>query len=165
MLDSAAWLSLSAQDQAVYLAILRVYNGANNGFLARSVRDVASLAHVNKDTAGRCLERLVERGFIETMVPGGFSRKTRHATEWRLTAFACNKTGQKGSRAFRYWRPEIQNTVRNQTTAVPSLRTVEGSKEAHGPLVSDRQAPFRAITGPLVSDTYTSSHRQGADYG
>ena len=155
MLDSAAWLSLSAQDQAVYIAVLRVYNGTNNGFLARGVRDLAVAARINKDTAGRCLERLVERGFIETVVPGGFSRKTRHATEWRLTAFTCNKTGRKGSRAFKDWQPEIQNTVRNQATTVPSFRTVDGSKTGHGPLVSDRRAPLRAIIGPLVSDTYT----------
>jgi len=106
MLDSLAWLSLSAQDQAAYLAILRRYNGFNNGEIACSARQIAEWAHINKDTACKCAERLIDRGLIECMVPGGFSRKTRHATEWRLTAFSCDKTGQSSTRDFKRWRPD-----------------------------------------------------------
>jgi hypothetical protein len=126
MLDSAAWRSLSAQDQATYLAIARLYNGRNNGSIGCSVRQIAARARINKDTACKCVERLADRELIECMVPGGFSRKTRHATEWRLTAFPCDKTGEASTRAFKRWRPDgpvagdrqIQTAVRNQAISV-----------------------------------------------
>jgi hypothetical protein len=106
MLDSAAWLSLSAPDQAAYLAVLRHYNGHNNGEIACSARQIAARAHINKDTACKSVDRLIDRGLIECVTRGGFSRKTRHATEWRLTAFRCDKTGQSSTREFKRWRPD-----------------------------------------------------------
>jgi hypothetical protein len=142
MMDTEAWASLSAADQAIYVAVGRLYDGSNNGCLFLSVRDAAKCAHCNKDTAGKSLARLVERGFLEVATPSGFSRKDRVATEWRLTAFRCDKTGALPSRAFRAWRPEVQTTVRNQATTVPSFRAVSARKGSHGPLVSDRQAVF-----------------------
>ncbi len=120
MLESAAWRALSSQEQAAYLAVAMVYNGANNGCLAVSVRQVAERARVNKDTAAKCMARLQALGFIECASPGGFSRKVRHAAEWRLTLFKCDRTNALPSKAFMKWRPD--NTD-------------------HGPLVSDTRSP------------------------
>lgn len=104
MLDSEAWRSLSSQCQAVYLAVARVYNGSNNGYLGRGVRDLAELAHINKDTAAKCLKILIERGFLECTSPGGFSLKLRHTAEWRLTIEKCDRTGELPAKAFLKWR-------------------------------------------------------------
>ena len=45
---------------------------------------------------------LEERGFIVAMTRGRFNTK-RHATEWRLTEFRCDVTGQPASRDFETW--------------------------------------------------------------
>src|SRR5258708_16712574 len=84
MTGTAAWLSLTPAQRAVYLEVARVFNGRNNGWLAVSVRGLADRCNINKDTAAKALKILAERGFIVCATPGGFSRKTRHATEWRL---------------------------------------------------------------------------------
>lgn len=120
MLESVAWRDLSSQEQAAYLAVAMVYNGANNGCLAVSVRQVAERARVNKDTATKCVARLQALGFIECASPGGFSRKVRHAAEWRLTLYKCDRTNALPSKAFMKWRPENAD---------------------HGPLVSDSRSP------------------------
>lgn len=107
MVDSPAWLSLSAGARAVYLEILRRYNGSNNGHLALSARDAAERCRLNKDTVTRMIGELCEKGFIELVVPGAFSRKVRHAAEYRLTVERCDRTGAAPSKAFMKWRPEL----------------------------------------------------------
>ena len=127
MLETGAWRSLTAQERSVYTALAAIYNGTNNGRLGLSVRGAAELAKVSKDTAARALQCLQERGFIECVTPGGFSRKTPHAAEWRLTAFRCDRTEALPSKAFRKWRPpsdEIAGPKRGRCG--PKLRTPNG---------------------------------------
>ena len=105
MLESVAWKALSAQERCVYIAVLSHFNGTNNGRIVLGVRRAAELANVHKDTAGRCFIRLQALGFIECACPGGFSRKTPHATEWRLTSYRCDRTHALPSKAYMRWRP------------------------------------------------------------
>ena len=104
MLESAAWRSLTPSARAVYIELVRVYNGRNNGFIGLSVRCAAERCRINKDTAAKAFKQLQETGFIECVTPGGFSRKVPHATEWRLTAELCNKTGAVGTKDFMRWQ-------------------------------------------------------------
>ena len=107
MLKTEAWRALSANARAVYLQIGARYTGSNNGKIALSVRDAASECDIARNTAGRCFKKLVDFGFIEETRHGGLSRKTRVASEWRMTAFRCDLTGasktclfmQRGERA------------------------------------------------------------------
>ena len=48
----------------------------------------------------RALHELVDLGFIEETRHGGLNRKTRIASEWRLTAFKCDLTGALKTCAF-----------------------------------------------------------------
>jgi hypothetical protein len=89
MLKTDAWRALSANARAVYLQIGARYTGSNNGKIVFSVRDAASECDIARNTAGRCFKKLVDLGFIEETRHGGLSRKTRMASEWRLTAFRC----------------------------------------------------------------------------
>jgi hypothetical protein len=128
VLESAAWLSLSAQARALYVHLALRYNGRNNGSLAFSVRDAAAECRLAKGTAARAFSELVERGFIELAQAGAFSFKTRHAAEWRLTALPCDRTGAPAAKTFTRWRPSDphRSETRSQTrdTPVPQSGTV-----------------------------------------
>jgi hypothetical protein len=165
MQDTPAWRSLKPSDRAVYIEVARVYNGTNNGFLARSVRQLSDLANVNKDTAGKCLIHLVDVGFLECATPGGYSRKTPHAAEWRLTQYRCDRTGAVPSKAFLQWRPKSKTRSPESGQSVRKEGTVGGLMGSNCPNPRDSKAQLAAVGRPLVSDTYTSSHRQGAPHG
>jgi hypothetical protein len=49
---------------------------------------------------------------------GAFSRKSPHASEWRLTFNACDVTGELASKAFMHWGREKQNAVSKYPVAV-----------------------------------------------
>lgn len=61
---------------------------------------------------------LQDRGFIVIMTNGAFSRKNRHATEWRLTEFNCDVTNALPTWEFARCR-ESQNTVPGAGLTVP----------------------------------------------
>lgn len=134
MLESEAWRYLNPAARAVYLEVARLYNGRNNGLLALSVRDAAERCRINKDTAGRALEALRTTGFIDCVTPGGFSRKLRHASEWRLTVETCDRTGELPSKAFMRWRPQPPTEENQQSplriVSVPQFRTDDVEKAA-----------------------------------
>jgi hypothetical protein len=126
MLKSVAYRSLTAQARAIHVELIMIYNSRNNGSLALSARDAATRCNINKDTAGRAFKELIEKGFVECVTPGGFSRKDPHATEWRLTHLLCNKTGGVPTKPFMRWSAENQNSVRNEGQSGPKSRTGSG---------------------------------------
>lgn len=107
MTGTLAWLSLTPAQRAVYCELARVYNGSNNGWLGLSVRTAAARCNINKDTAAKAFRVLEERGFIERVTQGGFSRKTPHSAEWRLTEWPCDKSHAALTKAYQNWRPAV----------------------------------------------------------
>jgi len=100
LLKTSAWLGLSTAARAVYIQTALRYNGSNNGRIAFSGRDAASECNLARDTARRAFKELVDAGFLEETRHGGLIRKTRIASEWRLTAYKCDLTGSLSSNAF-----------------------------------------------------------------
>jgi hypothetical protein len=163
MMKTDAWRALSAAARAVYLQIGLRYDGFNNGKIAYSVRDAAAECDMNKDTAGRAFKELAARGFIEETRHGGLSRKTRVASEWRLTAFKCDLTGALKTCAFMHrGGPEFSShtplkggrlpgktyplPVRNKRRECPkigdSLSETKHPETADCPKIGDTQADF-----------------------
>src|SRR3978361_1779485 len=118
LLTSPAYLSLGCPARAVLIELTRVYKGNNNGRLGLSVRRASERCKVARGTAQRAFAELQERGFIELVTKGAFSRKSPHASEWRLTFATCDVTGQLPSKAFIRWGREKQRTVSNYRCAV-----------------------------------------------
>src|SRR5829696_9224547 len=110
MLSCPAWKSLPAVDRAIFIELAALYNGSNNGSLGYSVRTAAERLSVSPQTAMRALQRLQERGFITRVTKGAFSRKVRHASEWRLTEHPCDVTGEMATKAFMSWKPSMPAT-------------------------------------------------------
>jgi hypothetical protein len=110
MLKSPAYLSLGSPARAVLIEIARVYDGMNNGRLGMSVRTLAERCRIARGTAMEALKELQDRGFIECVQVGSFTRKVRHASEWRLTWQTCDVSETPPDKPFMRWRPETQNT-------------------------------------------------------
>ena len=102
--DTPAYRSLTPADRCVYLAILRRYNGTNNGRIGLSVRAAAEEAGIHKDSVGACIRRLIDRGLVELANESDFL--SRLAREYRLTHERCDRTGALPTKAFLRWSPE-----------------------------------------------------------
>jgi hypothetical protein len=103
LLNSPAYLSLSPAARAVLIETANAYDGYNNGRIGLSVRRAAKRCRIAPGTAAQAFKDLEERGFIDCMTKGGFNRKSRHASEWRLTFWPCNVTGELSSKRFMNW--------------------------------------------------------------
>jgi len=106
LMESAAWASLSGNARALYVHVAARYNGKNNGRIPFSAREATLILKISKGTAARAFKNLIERGFIAVAKRSGFNLKRGqgHATEYRLTEFACNVTGKPATYKFRNWR-------------------------------------------------------------
>src|ERR1700722_13093723 len=132
MLKTDAWRALSAPARAVYIQIGFRYDGCNNGRIAFSVRDAASECGLANNTASKAFKELVALGFIGETRHGGLSRKTRIASEWRMTAFKRDLTGACKSVLFMQresWRAAVAYSA-------ASLRLVAGN-----PLACRKMSP------------------------
>ena len=80
--------------------------------------------------AGIAFQELIELGFIRVSKPSGFSVKHRAATEYRLTEFTCDVTGELATKEFAKWKPEIQNTVQHMGHTVQHVGQPAPGKRA-----------------------------------
>lgn len=119
LLRSPAYRSLTTQERAVLVELFNRYNGRNNGRIGLSVRVAAEECNIAKNTACRAFRELVNKGFVECVTPGGFSRKTRHATEWRLTHHRCDVTEVLPTRGYLKWGRKNKTRSQNETATVP----------------------------------------------
>jgi DNA-binding MarR family transcriptional regulator len=115
LLKQASWLSLSAPARVVLIQLMSRYNGSNNGRIGYSVRTAAKECRLSKTTASRAFKELTRNGFIECKIRGGFSRKVRHATEWLLTEFRDDVSGELAKKTFMRWRKSEALSVKGQT--------------------------------------------------
>ena len=141
MLRSPAWRSLSSVTRCIFLELAAIYNGGNNGFIALSTRDAAKHVRCSKDTAARALVELTERGFIVCCSRGHFDRKSPHASEYRLTLYPCDRTGEKASKGFMGWQPGQAKSVAGPMggTAGPTSGTVTNLTKENYRLRSDER--------------------------
>ena len=130
------------------------------------------------NTANRALKELVELGFIEETRHGGLSRKTRVASEWRLSAFKCDLTGspktclfmQRGTQARDNRQPRSRpqpsriNPARLSQTTVASVSNDDTAclkrRSVNPPSVSNDGTLKPVLGGPPVSndDTHIIYH-------
>ncbi len=103
MLKSPAWLSLSAPARAIYVELECRHYGTNNGDISLSVREAARICRIHRDTAGKGIKELQEKGFIRCRRKGAFHCKVRHASEWELTAQPFDT--DKPTMDFMRWQP------------------------------------------------------------
>ncbi|MBQ0820182.1 hypothetical protein KBI52_08155 [Microvirga sp. HBU67558] len=155
MLRSPAWRSLSPVARCVFLELAATYNGGNNGRLALSTRDAAERVRCSKDTAARAFFELTDKGFIACCSRGHFDRKSPHASEYRLTLYTCDRTGEKASKAFMRWHADELKSVAGPmrgtaglTTGTVTALTKENYRSRSDE--KDRRASFEQSSGPTT---------------
>jgi hypothetical protein len=100
VLNAPMWKRLSPVERCAWIEVTAIYNGSNNGRLAVPVRRLADRLNVSQATASRALRTLVTLGFLELVKSSSFSKKSRKASEYRLTHLACDLTGKLPSKLF-----------------------------------------------------------------
>jgi hypothetical protein len=143
MLRSPAWRSLSPIERAAYIQLALRYDGVNNGALALSARVLGLELDCDKATASRALIRLEDTGFIECVTIGSFTRRNRKASEYRLTTFRCDVTGELPTKKF----------LRAPTTIgeLPSLKPWEAEGISESTWYRRRRAKRDSVTVPTVA--------------
>jgi hypothetical protein len=97
IIDLPAFGKLKASAVRVYVQLLRLSDGKNNGRLFLSGRDGASICNMNKDTVVAALRELDQAGFLENTRQARYSKHERFAAEWRLTHLKCNISDREPS--------------------------------------------------------------------
>ena len=110
MTSTAAWRSLNCYARAGYVELSNRYGGpkSNNGRVPYSVREMAENLGVGKATAQKVFVDLQDRGFIVQTRRGRYGRRRTYASEWRLTEFACDVTGEAPTHAYRHWKGQAR---------------------------------------------------------
>lgn len=111
---SAAWKALTPNARAVYIELKWRYDGTNNGRIGLGERELAAELNTGRETARRALSELIEKGFVTKTKLSGFNVKHRAATEWRLTEYLCDLTGELPTKTFMRWQPCEKNTGASQ---------------------------------------------------
>jgi DNA-binding transcriptional MocR family regulator len=176
LMATPAWRALSMAARVAYVEIAALYDQSNNGRLALSARQLAGRMPISRATATRAFQELTEKGFITATKPSGFNMKTgeRKATEWRLTRYRCDVTGDLPTKAFMAWQPEekpgeIHFAASPQghsgfTTEPPKAKNGQKSNvvalSRSRPAISAKHDGF--TTGPLLDSTIGDSGRESA---
>ncbi|SDP46060.1 hypothetical protein SAMN05428967_2221 [Phyllobacterium sp. YR620] len=153
---STAWKALTPIERNAYLEVKWRYDGLNNGRIGLGCRELADELGMSRNTADRALDRLMQIGFITKSKPGAFSVKNRAVTEWRLTEYQCDVTGELSTKDFMKWAPEKKpQSHPRDTQSHPRDRTTENRDENanHSP-ISGTVKPNFAKPQSHPRDTY-----------
>lgn len=156
LLETEAWLSLGAAARALYVELLKRYNGSNNGEISVSVREAARLLHISKDTAGNTFRELEEKGFVKRHICGSFNWKLKRATSWILTAYEMGE--QPATKEFARWRPPKEKHGPKPGTNCAKSGTVlvdRPSSRIERVLISGPFARISRFFGPIIRHAYS----------
>lgn len=129
-LESAAYRSLSPDARALLVEFRALYTGRENR-VHMSIRQMQLRLGVGQRRAQRARDELLDRGFIRLLVPGGFSRKVRHATEYALTNEPLeDQDGATPPKDFMKWSGQKSTVVK---MATDSSRTEYRDYRKHSP--------------------------------
>ena len=102
--ELAAWRVLSCAARALLVEMLLDYRPGRNGRLQWSVRRAASALGVGKQSAVTALAELEKAGWIMVQRLGALGGGNA-PTEYALTMYDNDATGEEASRAFERWEP------------------------------------------------------------
>jgi len=140
VLNSSAYVRLSAHAIKLLIDIAAQYRGKNNGDLATTWSMMKLRGWRSRDTLGKALRELLDAGFIEQTRQGGMHKPSLYALTW----FSIDECGGKldvpaTTTASRRWK----NT--NPNTPCVSIQ--------HGGRVNWAPQSEQSTRGPCLSST------------
>ena len=142
---SQAWHDLSLPARCALIELLGRYNGINNGMIGLGCRELSQALKCSRDTANRALTELDNAGLARPLTAGVW--RGRRATEWRLTFYRCDKTGDLPNKSW---------PARSQSDEKDAKVRPEGRKPVLSPTTRTR-TPKNPINGKALSPT-TGTH-------
>jgi hypothetical protein len=153
---SEAWKALTPVERNAYLEVKWRYDGLNNGRICLGCRELADELGMGRDTANRALDTLVEKGFIAKAKASAFNVKNRLVTEWRLTEYRCDVTGELPTKEFMRWglakktqsHPSDTQSHASDTTPAKTVKSAPHSR------IHRTVTPVSDVSQSHPSDTY-----------
>ncbi|MDX3976990.1 hypothetical protein [Shinella sp.] len=162
---SAAWRALTPIERCAYLEVKWRFSGTNNGRIGLGCRELADELNMGRDSANRALEGLIEKGFIAKARSSGFNVKNRVVTEWRLTEYPCDVTGELPTKDFMRWTPTKKaQSDPSDTQSDPSDTTRAKAPQNRTHSRTHRTVrPISMVSQSDPSDTYRYTREEKAD--
>ncbi|MCS3741968.1 hypothetical protein [Rhizobium sp. BK661] len=153
---SAAWRALTPIERNAYIEVKWRYDGLNNGRIGLGCRELGDELGMGRDTAKRALNRLADVGFIEKTKPSAFNVKNRAVTEWRLTEYKCDVTGELPNKTFMRWQPEKKQQAHPTDTQAHPCDTIKAKPAENGRYRRTHATvePNSAVSQAHPCDTY-----------
>lgn len=106
---SPAWQTLEPDARALLVELRALYQPSQANIVYLSIREAARRLNIGQRRVQRAFDALLARGWIAVHEPGGFARKVRHATAYRLENEPGASPGAKPGKAYMQWRPTDAN--------------------------------------------------------
>jgi hypothetical protein len=150
---SAAYHGLGVYGRSALFELLDRYNGCNNGMIGLGCRELANALNCSPDTAAKALRELDDSGLARP-ITGGVWRGKR-ATEWRLTFYRCDKTGEL----------PVLNWPPCQSAEKDTKVRVEGHKASLSPCGRTQTPKSSTARNPVspVGRTHVDIYQGGTD--
>lgn len=102
----SAWKTLEPDARALLVELRSLYLPTQGNIVFLSIREAVRRLNIGQRRVQRAFEALLVRGWVSIHEPGGFTRKTRHATAYRLENEPGSSPGAKAPKPYMRWQPD-----------------------------------------------------------
>ncbi len=114
-LNCPAYRTLSTDARALLVEIRALYSGKCNCVFL-SVREAMARLNVGQRRAQKAFGELTDRGWIQILEKGAFSRKTKLATTFALTNEPLEQRDGGGAlKSYMHWKPQLSTVAEPAT--------------------------------------------------
>ena len=100
-----AWKTLEPDARALLIELRSLYQHSQANIVFLSVRQAMARLNIEQRRVQRAFEALLTRGWIAVHEPGGFNRKTPHATAYQLQNEPNASPGAVAPKPYMRWQP------------------------------------------------------------
>lgn len=100
-----AWQTLEPDARALLVELRALYQPSQANIVFLSIREAERRLNIGQRRVQRAFDALLVRGWIAVHEPGGFTRKMRHATAYRLENEPSAAPGATPNKSYMRWQP------------------------------------------------------------
>lgn len=99
-----AWQTLEPDARALLVELRALYQPSQGNVVYLSIREAERRLNIGQRRVQRAFDALLARGWIAVHEPGGFTRKMRHATSYRLENEPGDAPGAMPRKSYMRWQ-------------------------------------------------------------